>query len=448
MVGPADQGEFLRLLEERGELRRVAAKVDPDLEIAAVTDRVAKGEGGGKALLFENVLGHSFPVATNLFGSRRRIAWGLGAEDLEEAAARLSGSLRAQEGPSSLHLDRLLGRFPQQRRERPPCREAEEASLDRLPALRNWPGDGGRFLTLPLVFTRDPETGRSNCGMYRMQLFDGKTAGLHWSSGSGGWRHHALWSARGERMPVAVALGGPPALTYAAAAPLPEGAEETAFAGWLRGEPLETVQCEGGLEAPALAEFLLEGYVEPEEVRSEGPFGNHTGFYAPAAPAPVFHLLRLTRRRDPVLPCTVVGPPPTENLQFARATETLFLPLLQCDFPEIVALHFLAEGAFHGCALVAVRAGVSGRDLVRRLWEGSFLSGSRLLVAVDAGADLGDGSRILWSVINQTDPGRDLMVDRGRLGIDATEKEGRRRVIPDPAVLRKVAGRWKEYGID
>ncbi len=450
-----DLRDFLALLERRGVLRRITAEVDPLLEIAAITDRVCKRPGGGPALFFAAVRGHGVPVLTNLFGSAQRMAWALGTEKLEDLAARLTHELAlAGDGAAAQRLQRIAAdrRWRSVLRETAPCRQRESAGgFDSLPALQGWPGDGGRFLTLPLVFTCDAETGRSNCGMYRMQIFDARTAALHWGEGSDGARHARSWAAHGERMPVAVALGGDPALIYAAAAPLPPEVAESAFAGWLRGKPLEMVACDSGdLQVPASAEFVLEGYVEPGEVRPEGPFGNHTGFYAPPSPAPVFHLTRLTSRRDPLYPCTVVGPPPMENLSFAAATEILFLPLLQIDFPEVCGWHFIREGAFHGCCLLALRPEAAGQGLalIRRLWETPLFSRSRLLITVDAGLDLHAGDTLLWRLINQIDPGRDLIVSAGRLGVDGTEKTGLPRLSADPATERLVAERWGDYGID
>jgi 4-hydroxy-3-polyprenylbenzoate decarboxylase len=451
----SDLREFLSLLQSRNELARIGIEVDPVLEIAAITDRVCKGEGGGRALLFESVKGHPFSVATNLFGSFRRMAWALDAASLEDHGTRMDEALQAQQrGSTELRLQRLLEEagFSPRRISRALCREvtAEDPDLLRLPALKNWPGDGGRFLTLPLVFTRDPESGRVNCGMYRVQIYDKNTAGLHWSEGSDGSRHAEAWARRGEPMPVAIALGGPPALIYAAAAPLPPQIAETEFAGWLRREAVEMVECQTcDLEVPAAAEFVLEGYLDPGEIRLEGPFGNHTGFYAPVAPAPVFRLLHLTHRSDPLCPCTVVGPPPMENVYMGRATERLFAPLLKNDFPEIADIHFLAEGIYHGAALIAVRpeAAGAGLDLIRRLWRTRFLRTSLLLVTVDADFDPADRSRVLWRALNQAEPAQDVLLDGGRMGVDATEKKGRSRVCGDAGVLRYVARRWKEYGI-
>ncbi len=452
----SDLRDFLSLLESGGEAVRVGVEVDPVLEISAVTDRVCKSQGGGPALLFEKVKGHPFRVATNLFGSEDRMARALEVSCLDELSARMTKALAAQQGDAAEErLRRAMEgeQFSLRRTAHPPCAEliAEEPDLLSLPALKNWPGDGGRFLTLPLVFTRDPESGRPNCGMYRVQVFDSRSAGLHWSPRSDGARHAAAWARRGEPMPVVIAFGGPPALIYAASAPLPEQIAEVDFAAWLRGEPVQMSACQScDLEAPAAAEFVLEGYMVPGESRAEGPFGNHTGFYAPAAPAPVFRLLRMTRRVDPILPCTVVGPPPMENLYLGRATERIFLPLLRCDFPEIVDVHFLAEGIYHGAALIAVRpeAAGSGLEIIRGLWRNRLFQGSRLLVTVDADGPPSDRSKVLWRLLNQADPTRDILVEGDRTGIDATEKEGRLRVRADSDVLNLVERRWGAYGID
>ena len=455
MGAPGDIGAFLRLLENRGEVRRIGAEVDPFLEIAAVTDRVCKTGDGGPVLFFEQVKGHAFPVVTNLFGTLRRTAGAFGVDDVEEIAARLAAGLASGEGACAVRLRRLVEtpRYLPRKVEAAPCREVilDEPDLTELPALQNWPQDGGRFLTLPLVFTRDPETGRPNCGMYRVQIFDRFTAALHWGKNSGGALHAAAWAARGERMPVSVALGGPPALIHAASAPLPDEVDEAAFAGFLRGAPVEMVpSLTSDLEVPASAEFVLEGYVEPGEMRSEGPFGNHTGFYAPAAPAPVLRVVRMTRRQHPVYPCTVVGPPPMENRHLALATERIFLPLIQADHPEVADIRFFPEVIFHGCALVAVRPEAAGRglELIRRLWRTPLLRHSRLLVAVDADLDADACSALLRHIANRVDLAEDMLLKDGKLGIDAMDKGWRRRLRPDADVQRKVAERWQEYGID
>lgn len=450
---PEDLRQFLDLLEQAGELRRVSVPVDPVLEIAAIVDRVVGCPGGGPALLFEAVQGGVFPLVTNLFGTAGRMARALGGESLEALAARLTQTLATTVGATpALRLQLASEAFRCQPRsgEPAPCREMEAPpDLGLLPALQAWPGDGGRYLTLPLVFTRDPETGRRNCGIYRMQLFDGTTAALHWQPGSGGAAHHAAWQARGEPMPVAIALGGSPALTWAASAPLPPEVDEVAMAALVAGAPLAMTGCAGALEVPAGAEFVLEGWVAPGENRLEGPFGNHTGYYAPPRPCPVFHLRSLHHRRQPLYPCTVVGPPPRENFWLGKASERLLLPLLRLEVPEVAELHFLPEGIFHGAALLAVEGSADGRDLLARLWQSSLLRRSRLLVLFDAGDDLQDGSRALWRLLNQADPQRDLLPAPGRLGIDARRRRlpgGRVAVAADTREL--VRRRWADYGID
>jgi 4-hydroxy-3-polyprenylbenzoate decarboxylase len=332
------------------------------------------------------------------------------------------------------------------------CREFREpvADFSLLPALQNWPGDAGRFLTLPQVFTRDPDTGEGNCGMYRMQIFDSNTAGLHWRSGSDAARHHAAWRRRGENMPVAVAIGGDPALTYASGVSLPSGIDELVYAGFLRGAPLAMTPCEScDLEVPAAAEFVLEGYVAPLEERLEGPFGNHTGSYAPPEACPVFRLTTLSRRNEAIYPCTLVGPPPMENCWLAKANERLLLPLLRIDFPEIVDLNFPLETAFHGCALLSVRAAAAGgRQLLRALWQSRYFRSSRLLVLLGEEVDVQEPAQAYWQVVNRVDPQRDVIVEAGRIGIDATRLGPGGRVETAAETKRLVARRWREYGFE
>ena len=452
--GWEDLRSFLSSLEERGELQRVTAEVDPRLEIAAITDRVSKGAGGGRALLFERVRGHRFPVVTNLFGSRQRTAWALGVEAVESIATRLKRELATATGSADERLQAVLARpeFAPLPATAAPCREITEpiADFSLLPALQAWPGDGGRFITLPQVFTRDPETGEPNCGMYRMQIFDGSTAGLHWRPGSDAARHHAAWRRRGERMPVAVALGGDPALTYAAGTPLPPGIDEVAYAGFLRGAPVAMAPCRScDLTVPAGAEFVLEGYVKPGEERLEGPFGNHTGSYAPPEPCPVFHLTGITRRREAIFPCTLVGRPPMEDCWLAKAGERLLLPLLRIDFPEIVDLNFPIETIFHGCALLSVRTTAGGgRELLRSLWRSRYFRSSRLLVLLAEGVDVQDPAQVFWQAVNRVDPARDVVIEAARVGIDATRVPPGGRVEADKETKLLITRRWHEYGFE
>jgi 4-hydroxy-3-polyprenylbenzoate decarboxylase len=440
------------LLEERGELHRIAAEVDPRLEIAAITDRVSKGAGGGRALLFDRVRGHRFPVAINLFGTRQRTAWALGTESVETIVVRLTRELATATGSAAERLQAVLSRpeFAPLSATEVPCREVAEPTADfsLLPALQAWPGDGGRFITLPQVFTREPETGEPNCGMYRMQIFDGNTAGLHWRSGSDAARHYAAWRRMGKNMPVAVALGGDPVLTFAAGTSLPPGIDEVAYAGFLRGAPVPMASCgDFDLSVPASAEFVLEGYVEPGEERLEGPFGNHTGSYAPPEPCPVFHLTGITRRREAIFPCTLVGPPPMEDCWLAKAGERLLLPLLQVDFPEIVDLNFPIETIFHGCALISVRAMAGGgRELLRSLWRSRFFRSARLLVLVGEGVDVQDPAQAYWQAVNRVDPERDVVIEGAQIGIDATRAAPGGRVEADDETKLLVERRWREYG--
>jgi len=456
---------FLEMLADSGELSRVAVEVDTHLEIAEITNRVCKQPGGGRALLFENVRGHRFPVITNLFGSSRRTAWALWTDHIQQLADRIARELKGDLiGPPEVRLRRLVEDplflpclVPQ-----PPCQEVIERrqpELGIIPALKSWPGDGGRFLTLPQIFSRDPATGRVNCGMYRAQLIDSDRLCLHWGQFSDAARHASAWQARNKPMPVAIALGGDPVLTYAAAAPLPAGIEEIAYAGYLRQAAIETARClTSDLEVPALAEFVIEGYVLPGEMHPEGPFGNHTGYYQPPQPAPVMRVTAISHRADAIYPCTIVGKPPMENCYLAKATERLFLPLLQLDHPEIVDVNMPVQGIFHGCAIVAIakQDPGQGRRIIRDLWQKGFLRNSRLLVVVDEDVRVQDYAESFWRAINHLDPNRDVIIGGARLGIDATRKgpdEGRGhdwppQLVSDDHTRRLVDCRWQEYGID
>ena len=345
--------EFITALDKAGELKRISCEVDAELEITEITDRVSKSHG--PALLFENVKGSDYPVLTNSMGSYKRMAMALGSESIEIKAAELEELM--EWGFGQLRKIDLLSFFPKVKWARlflphrvmhAPCQQVVEYEPDlaTIPVLKCWPGDGGAFITLPIVITRDPETGNQNVGMYRMQIFDRNTTGMHWHLHKDGAHIFQKYKERGERMPVAVALGDDPAVTYAATAPLPEGISELFFAGYLRGKPVETVTCKTcDLEVPAQAEFILEGYVDPNEpLRREGPFGDHTGYYSLADEYPVFHVTCITRRKNPVYPATIVGKPPMEDCYMAKATERLFLPLLRKVVPEIVDMNLPLEG--------------------------------------------------------------------------------------------------------
>ncbi|MCX8013626.1 MAG: menaquinone biosynthesis decarboxylase [Rectinema sp.] len=471
-------------MEDRGALIRVSAEVDPILEITEIADRVMKK--GGPALLFEKVKGSRWPLLINAFGSEERMAWSLGATNLDAKAAEISeiiswgwkqlrdfSLLSAIPGAlPKLPVARSL--IPKRVKKAPACEVEEEGGFDTLPILKCWPQDGGRFLTLPVVCTVDPETGAQNWGMYRMQVYDNRTAGMHWHIHKDGAHFFQKYQALGRRMPVVVALGGDPAVTYASTAPLPEGIWEAMFAGFLRGKPAEVIEIgKSGILAPADAEFILEGWVDPQEMRLEGPFGDHTGFYSLPDMYPVFHLECITRRQNPVYPATIVGIPPKEDCFLAMATERLFLPLIRQLCPEITDLHMPLEGVFHNCVLVSIHKRYPGqaRKVMHFLWGMGQLMYTKLIVVVDDDIPLTDLSLVAWRVFNNIDAKRDFEFSDGpldaldhsspvprfgtRLGIDATRKwpeEGHTREWPDPLVMSPdivalVSERWSEYGI-
>jgi len=441
-----DLRAFLERLNSLGELHTVHAEVDPDLEIAEITDRQCKSRGGGKALLFSRVKGSEFPVATNLFGSPARMAAALDVADLSALTA-LTEELLAD--PARGRLPVLISH--------PPCQEVvqEIPDLSRFPFLKSWPGEEGAFLTLPLVFTRDPETGAGNCGMYRVRVFDRESVGVRWKKGSGGHRHFEKHRAAGTPMPVAIALGGPPTLTFAAALPLPEPMDELSFAGFLNGSPIEMARCvSGDLEVPAHAEVVIEGVIEPVTLRREGPFGNHTGSYDPGEEVPVLRVTRVTHRCDAVYPATVVGPPPMEDCYLAKAAERVLVALSRRQCPEIVDITLPLEGIFHGCAVVAIDKQVpgQGRAVLDSLRGAGWLRAGKVLVVVDAARGDDPFADALWRGLNHAEIPRDLVLDEGRLGIDATRKlPGERDGVAAPLEKDReigalVARRWREYG--
>ena len=351
-----DITSFITELDRRKELARITEAVSPDLEIAALVDRACKSPGGGPALLFERPTGATMPVAANLFGSMSRVCLALGVQHLDELAAEIE-ELTTPPMPRGFMdalkmmplLNRLKDLMPKTVKDGP-CQEVVkmDGGLDELPVLRTWPEDGGPFITLPLVITRDPDSGMRNIGTYRMQVYDRRTTGMHWQRHKGGAQHHRIAERLGKRLEVAVALGADPVLQYAATAPMPEGLDELMLAGVLGKRRVEMVKCRTvDLEVPAQAQIVLEGYVEPGERRREGPFGDHTGLYSLADDFPVFHLTCLTMRKNPVYVTTVVGIPPMEDYYLGKASERVFLPLLRKTLPEIVDMHFPASGIFH-----------------------------------------------------------------------------------------------------
>ena len=466
----AGLADYLAQLERRGELLRVRDEVDPYLEITELADRVVKR--GGPALLIEHPRGADFPLAIGLYGTLARTEFALGGT-LEALAARVRAWVRSE--PPTTFTDKLkqLPRLAQLAGYLPktitsaPCQQVvmDTPDLTRLPVLTCWPEDGGPFFTLPMVFTVDPDTGRRNCGMYRLQRFDGQTTGMHWQIHKTGARHYAAHERQGSRMPVAVALGGDPAITYASTAPLPEGVDEMIFAGFLRERPVEMVRCRTcALEVPADADFVLEGYVDPSERRREGPFGDHTGYYSLADDYPVFHLTCVTHRRDAIYPATIVGRPPMEDGYLGKATERLFLPLLQMMVPEIVDLNLPIAGVFHNLAIVAIHKQYPGhaRKVMHAIWGLGQLSNTKTVIVVDEEVNVQDIDEVIWRVGNHIDPERDTQFTLGpvdvldhasrlpaygsKMGIDATKKwpgEGFTREWPDEmrmteAVKRRV----------
>lgn len=440
-----DIQRFVRYLEERGELLRVGAKVSAELEITEIADRVMKAHG--PAILFENVENSAFPVLINAFGSPWRMAAAIGSNSLEGAGEDIAKLvnfgryLKVREAiKSAPGLSRLLAVFPMRVR-RGACQEVvEEPDLHTLPVLKCWPGDAGRFFTLPLVFTKDPDTGQQNIGMYRMQIFDKKSTGMHWHLHKDGQEIFEKYRARKLKMPVSVVVGADPATVYASTAPLPKMLDELLFAGYLRRRPVPVVKCvTNDIRVPANAEFVLEGYVDPSETRLEGPFGDHTGYYSLAGLYPVFHVVKITRRRNPVYMATIVGRPPMEDCFMAKATERLFLPLLRMMTPEIIDMSLPLEGVFHNCAIISIdkRFPGHGRKVMNALWGMGQMMYTKMIVVVDKSVNPHDYKAVGRAAFG-VDVERDLVVSDGpldaldhaspqrfygaRLGIDATKK--------------------------
>jgi 4-hydroxy-3-polyprenylbenzoate decarboxylase len=477
-----DLREFMSVLEKRGLLKRIAAEADPCLEIAEINDRVVKQ--GGPALLFENPKGSKIPCVVNLFGSYERMRLALEVEDLDDIGR---GMLEFLEPEIPTNIIEKLKALPKLKRladllpktvKNGPCKEVvvrENPSLDIFPVLKTWPMDGGPFITLPLVFTKDPETGVRNCGMYRMQVFDSRTTGMHWHMHKDGASHYRKAEARGERLPVAVVIGADPAVMYAATAPLPPDIDEMLLAGFLRKAPVEMVACETvPLEVPANAEIVLEGYVDPHERRTEGPFGDHTGYYSLADEFPVFHLTCITMRKNPVYTATIVGRPPMEDCFIGKATERIFLPLLRKTLPEVVDMDLPIEGVFHNLCVVSIEKRFPGqaRKVMYGLWGMGQMSFTKMIIVVDKGVDVHDMSEVLWRLGNNVDAKRDVVIVEGpldvlehasptpayggKMGIDATKKlpsEGFTRVWPpdiemSEEIRARVTERWAEFGLE
>ncbi len=470
---------FLEELEHAGELQRINEPVDTELVIAEWANREMKSPGGGKALLFEKPTidgkASAFPVAINTMGSRKRIAMALGSNDVGDLAQEIQLILKAKPPTDLREGFALLKQGIHLLHARPksvssgPCQEVvhrfaerptlNELTLRDLPILKCWPKDGGRFITFPNVHTRDPENGARNVGMYRMQVFDDCTTAMHWQVHKVGARHGKVYYERGERMPVAVTLGGDPALTFAATAPLPDGLDEILFAGFLRKKSVELVKCKTiDVEVPADADFVLEGFVQPGEMRPEGPFGDHTGFYTAVEDYPVFHLTAITHRKDAVYPTTIVGPPPMEDFYMGDATVRIFLPVFKMNFPEIVDMTLPPEGVFHNLVFVSIRKQYPYQafKVMHGLWGMGQMMFSKYIVVVDEDCDVHNTSEVLFRLCANTDPERDSTIIRNpsdsldhapteqnigsHMGIDATGKlPGENYHRPWPELLKMNA---------
>jgi len=512
-----DLRDWISALERARELKRVRAEVDPILEITEITDRVSKSSGGGPALLFENVKGYrGWQVLINQFGSARRMKLALGVDSLDEIAARIHQFLDVRSPDGLLEKIKMLpmlaemGKFFPKTVASGPCKEVvrrDGFDLSHMPVLQCWPKDGGRFITLPCVITRDPRTGKRNVGMYRMQVYDARTAGMHWQRQKVGAEHYrdamrassagvspagpaaavdvmarsggGAVEAPGERpkgkLEVAVAIGTEPALTFASVIPAPPDVEEFMIAGFLRQKPVELVKCETvDLEVPATAEIILEGYVNLDELRTEGPFGDHTGFYSLEDLYPVFHVTCVTHREKPIYATTIVGKPPMEDAWMGKAIERIFLPLMRVTLPEMVDVNLPVEAVFHNLMIVSIRKSYPGhaRKVMNGIWAMGQAMFTKCIVVVDEDCDVQNVREVVLRVANNIDPERDVQFTLGpvdsldhsarlpnfgsKMGIDATRKwptEGFTRPWPDEvrmdeATKKRVDAMWKQLGID
>jgi 4-hydroxy-3-polyprenylbenzoate decarboxylase len=516
--------DFLSALEKAGELKRISQPIATELEITELSDRQMKSPGGGKALLIEkptvNGQVSSFPLAINTMGSWKRMALSLGANSVDAVAAELGSLMKAKPPTSFKEAVKLLGTALDLRHAKPklvkdgPCKEVihkfdappartepwpsaplitsslitdhsgakshqssvishQCPTLLTLPIQKCWPLDGGRFITLPCVVTKDPDTGERNVGMYRIQIYDERTAGMHWQLQKVGARHGRRYYETGTRMPVAIFLGGDPVFTFAATAPLPDGLDEFLLAGYLRKKSIELVKCEtNDLEVPANSDFVIEGHVDPREpLRDEGPFGDHTGYYTLPEPYPVFHVTAITHRKDAVYPATIVGIPPMEDFYIGGASVKLFLPIFKMNFPEIVDMALPAEGVFHNLVFVSIKKSypMQAYKIMHGLWGMGQMMFTKYIVVVDDDVDVHNTSEVLFRLCANTDPQRDSIFTKGpadvldhatsemaigtKLGIDATRKlagEGFKRPWPplirmDAAVKAKVERLFKLY---
>jgi 4-hydroxy-3-polyprenylbenzoate decarboxylase len=478
MAAAADLREWIALLEREGELVRVSAEVDPDLEITEINDRVVKA--GGPALLFENVKGSRQQLLINQFGSERRMCLAFDAPSLDDVAQRLGDVLEMQPPEGLVAKVKGLQKLKSIADSRPktvrggPAQEVvltgDDVDLDLLPIQRCWPGDPAPFITLPAVITHDPQTGTRNVGMYRMQKVDRRTTLMHWQIHKDGRADYLFADGRLE---VAVALGLDPVSAYSASAPLPKHVDEFMLAGFLKGSPVELTPAKTiAVDVPAKAEIVLEGYVEQGDLADEGPFGDHTGYYTGVEPFPVFHVTALTMRKDAIYPSIVVGKPPQEDAWLGKATERIFLPAIRMSVPELVDYDLPVAGAFHNCCIVSIRKRFPGhaQKVMHAIWGLGLLSLTKSVVVVDEGVNVHDYEEVFFRVCANVDPKRDVLLSEGpldhldhapslqfyggKLGIDATHKgpaEGTRDWPPEiemsAEVRELVSRRWDEYGL-
>jgi 4-hydroxy-3-polyprenylbenzoate decarboxylase len=478
-----DLRDFIRKLERERELKRISIEVDPVLEIAEFADRAVKSDG--PALLFERPKGYKIPVLINSYASFRRMELALEVDSVEEVARRISEYLEMRMPEGLIGKLKMLpklaemGAFFPKIVAKGACQEVikhDGFSLLDYPVLQCWPEDAGRFITLPMVFSRNPDTGKRNCGCYRMQIFDDRTAGMHWQTHKQGAEHYRRMLAQSgkDRMDIAVAIGSDPATMYSAILPLPPDLDEMMIAGFLRASPVEMVKCQTcDLEVPANAEIVLEGYVQLGEMRTEGPFGDHTGFYSLADEYPVFHVTCITQRKQPVYATTIVGPPPMEDYYMGKAVERIFLPLMRLQLPEIRDICMPAEGIFHNLMLVSMRKSYPGhaRKVMSAIWGLGQAMFTKCIVVVDEDVDVQNVREVVWKALNNIDPERDIQFTMGpvdsldhssrlpnygsKMGIDATRKwPGEGFTRPWPGVIRMPAGvkqrvdeLWKKAGL-
>ncbi|MBW2182573.1 MAG: menaquinone biosynthesis decarboxylase [Deltaproteobacteria bacterium] len=470
--------EFIHYLEKNGELVKIKTEVSPDLEITEITNRVTKKYG--KALFFENVKGSHFPVVTNTFGTFKRIemAFGRSADEIAKKIEKLTNTQVPEGIANKIKLiPKLieLAKTPPKLVTNAPCQEVvhTDPDLSIIPVLKCWPEDGGKFITLPLVITKSLEDSKRNMGMYRIQIYDKNTTGMHWHIHKDGANHFSQYLQANKRMEAAIAIGSDPATIYSSTAPLPPGIDEFLLAGFLREKAIEIVRCKTvDIEVPAEAEFIIEGYLDPQERKPEGPFGDHTGFYSPVDEYPVFHVTCITHRKNAVYPTTVVGPPPMEDCYLAKATERIFLPLIKMIVPEIVDMNLPIEGVFHNCAIVSIKKSypMHAQKVMHALWGIGQMMNTKIIIVMDSDVDVQDLRSVAWKAFNNVDPKRDLTITSGpldvldhssphplhgsKLGIDATGKIKGETTRPWPdeikmseEIINLVNSKWKDYGI-